>query len=97
MKLFLLILFCSISFGIQVQTAKHWTLSGFSSGGFMATQMLIAHSFDLRAIGIVDAGPFYCAQGVGHLDTAKDTCFKNPTKADMSLANRIIKEADSRG
>lgn len=40
------------------------TVSGVSAGGYMATQVQVAHSRDVIGAGIVGAGPWLCAQGV---------------------------------
>ena len=39
------------------------TVSGLSSGGYMAVQMHLAHSSAIRGAGVVAAGPYYCAKG----------------------------------
>ena len=39
------------------------TVSGISSGGYMAVQFQVAHSAIVRGAGIVAGGPYYCAQG----------------------------------
>jgi hypothetical protein len=39
------------------------TVSGLSSGAFMAVQMQFAYSASLRGAGIVAGGPFWCAKG----------------------------------
>ena len=40
------------------------SVSGLSSGGFMAVQMHVAYSATFRkGAGIVAGGPFYCAEG----------------------------------
>jgi poly(3-hydroxybutyrate) depolymerase len=39
------------------------TVSGLSSGGYMATQFHLAHSDWVRGVGVIAAGPYYCAQG----------------------------------
>ena len=40
------------------------TVSGLSSGGFMAVQLHVAHSATLvKGAGIVAGGPYYCAEG----------------------------------
>jgi poly(3-hydroxybutyrate) depolymerase len=39
------------------------TVSGLSSGGFMAVQFQVAHSVDVRGVGVVAGGPYLCAQG----------------------------------
>ena len=40
------------------------TVSGVSSGGYMATQYQVAYSQDVIGAGIIGAGPWLCAQGV---------------------------------
>lgn len=37
------------------------TISGFSSGGFMVSQMLVAHSSVIKGAGIFAGGPDGCA------------------------------------
>jgi poly(3-hydroxybutyrate) depolymerase len=39
------------------------TVSGISSGGYMAVQFQIAYSSIVRGAGIVAGGPYYCAEG----------------------------------
>jgi poly(3-hydroxybutyrate) depolymerase len=39
------------------------TVSGISSGGYMAVQFNVAHSSVVAGAGVLAAGPFYCAQG----------------------------------
>jgi poly(3-hydroxybutyrate) depolymerase len=39
------------------------TVSGISSGGYMAVQFQVAYSQMVRGAGILAGGPFYCAQG----------------------------------
>lgn len=48
------------------------TVSGVSSGGYMATQYQVAFSKDVIGAGIVAAGPWFCAQG--SLMRALDEC-----------------------
>jgi poly(3-hydroxybutyrate) depolymerase len=38
------------------------TVSGVSSGGYMAVQFHVAHSATVRGVGAIAAGPYYCAQ-----------------------------------
>lgn len=42
---------------------KHTTVSGLSSGGYMATQLHYAHSEWITGAGIIAAGPYLCADG----------------------------------
>jgi poly(3-hydroxybutyrate) depolymerase len=39
------------------------TVSGLSSGGYMAVQLHVARSSLFRGVGVVAAGPWYCAEG----------------------------------
>ena len=39
------------------------TVSGISSGGYMAVQFQVAYSSLVRGAGVVAGGPYYCAQG----------------------------------
>jgi poly(3-hydroxybutyrate) depolymerase len=39
------------------------TVSGVSSGGYMAIQFHVAHSASVKGVGALAAGPYYCAQG----------------------------------
>ncbi|XP_070548396.1 poly(3-hydroxybutyrate) depolymerase-like [Ptychodera flava] len=39
------------------------SVSGVSSGGYMATQVHVAYSASIMGSGIVAAGPYHCAQG----------------------------------
>ena len=39
------------------------TVSGVSSGGYMAVQFHVAHSAKVSGAGVIAAGPYYCAQG----------------------------------
>jgi poly(3-hydroxybutyrate) depolymerase len=48
------------------------TVSGVSSGGFMAIQVHVAHSARVRGAGALAAGPYYCAQG--SFWTARNNC-----------------------
>ncbi|KJH68994.1 PHB depolymerase family esterase [Chromobacterium violaceum] len=47
--------------------AKQNTVSGLSSGAFMAAQFSVANSASVAGAGIVAGGPFYCA-GLGSLN-----------------------------
>jgi len=39
------------------------TVSGLSSGAFMAVQFHVAHSARVRGVGVLAGGPYYCAGG----------------------------------
>jgi poly(3-hydroxybutyrate) depolymerase len=38
------------------------SVSGISSGGFMAVQLHVAYSSLFKGVGVVAGGPYYCAQ-----------------------------------
>ena len=44
-------------------TTNDVTVSGISSGGYMAVQFQVAYSSVVRGAGIVAGGPYYCAEG----------------------------------
>ncbi|MBU2978840.1 PHB depolymerase family esterase [Alteromonas sp. C1M14] len=48
------------------------TVSGLSAGGYMANQMHIAYSDWISGVGIIAAGPYYCAKG--DITTALSQC-----------------------
>ena len=39
------------------------SVSGISSGGYMAVQFHVAHSASVKGAGVLAAGPYYCAGG----------------------------------
>jgi poly(3-hydroxybutyrate) depolymerase len=39
------------------------TVSGVSSGGYMAVQLHVAHSASIAGAGVIAGGPYYCAHG----------------------------------
>jgi poly(3-hydroxybutyrate) depolymerase len=62
--------------------ADEWTVSGLSSGAYMAVQVAVAHSRAVRGVGVFAGGPYYC---VG-LDPrrAEDECMKGKPAAAAS-------------
>ena len=42
---------------------QNLTVSGLSSGGYMAVQFQVAHSKLVRGAGVLAGGPYYCAEG----------------------------------
>ena len=63
------------------------SISGISSGAFMAVQFGVAWSSIVKGVGVIAGGPFYCAQGtatdavLGNLGpelTATGPCMKGP-------------------
>lgn len=51
-----------VAAGVKID-AKQISVSGISSGGFMAHQFHVAHSQHIMGAGIVAGGPYYCARG----------------------------------
>lgn len=61
----------------QVQTLPamktgQLSVSGLSSGGYMAVQFEVAYSGLVKGAGIIAGGPYYCAHG--NLNTATNVC-----------------------
>ncbi|MCW5656194.1 MAG: hypothetical protein KIT60_00700 [Burkholderiaceae bacterium] len=51
--------------------ASSVTVSGLSSGGYMATQLHVAWSSVFKGAGVIAAGPYYCAQGLATFATTR--------------------------
>jgi len=63
--------------------ATQTTVSGLSSGGFMAVQMHVAYSATFKTgAGIVAGGPFYCAEG--SVVSATGRCMTHSTSIPVS-------------
>ena len=52
------------------------SVSGLSSGAYMALQFHLAHSEKVVGSGLIAAGPYFCAQG--SIGTALQDCVANP-------------------
>ena len=70
--------------------ASAFTVSGVSSGGYMAVQMHVAHSSRVRGAAALAAGPYYCAQG--SLWTAMNKCMTGVPQASRADADRFARE-----
>ena len=46
-----------------LQAEKDVTVSGVSSGAYMAVQFHVAHSRTVKGVAAIAGGPYYCAQG----------------------------------
>src|SRR3981081_123847 len=66
---------------------KESSISGISSGAFMAVQFGVSWSSIIKGVGVIAGGPYYCAQGtaidglLGNLGpglTATGPCMKGP-------------------
>jgi poly(3-hydroxybutyrate) depolymerase len=58
------------------------TVSGLSSGGYMAVQLHVAYSATFRGAGVVAAGPYYCAQGLVAHATRRCLAREEPIPVD---------------
>jgi predicted esterase len=54
------------------------SVSGVSSGGFMAVQFGVAYSEIVKGAGVIAGGPYYCAQGDVDIATRKCSCTGMP-------------------
>lgn len=72
------------------------TVSGISSGAYMAQQLHTAYSQEISGVGIIAGGPFYCAQGqmILALNSCMNTYLGVP-EAENSLAE--ASELEKRG
>jgi hypothetical protein len=50
------------------------SVSGLSSGGFMAVQFGVAYSSIIKGVGVIAGGPYYCAQGDVGIATTRCSC-----------------------
>ncbi len=64
------------------------TVSGISSGAYMAVQLHVAHSRDIVGVGAFAGGPFGCAEG--DLDRARFSCMEGEPDAARSV--RVTRE-----
>ena len=89
-KLLTLIVF---SFAV-CQAQVSYSVSGFSSGGFMSVQMHVAYSASIFGVGVVAGGPYYCSlNSFSRLQTA---CTANPYLIDLAplISYANIQSAD---
>jgi poly(3-hydroxybutyrate) depolymerase len=70
--------------------AARFTVSGLSSGGYMAVQLQVAHSSRVSGVGALAAGPYYCARG--SLWTAWSQCMTGTPAATRADAERYARE-----
>jgi poly(3-hydroxybutyrate) depolymerase len=74
-------------YGADVST---FTVSGVSSGGYMAVQMHLAYSSRVRGVGALAAGPYYCARG--SLWTAWGRCMSGTPEVSRSDIERFARD-----
>jgi poly(3-hydroxybutyrate) depolymerase len=72
------------------------TVSGLSSGGFMAVQLHVAYSADFKkGAGVIAGGPFYCAQG--SVLNATGRCMASPSGIPVSTLVNLTNDWASQG
>jgi hypothetical protein len=55
-------------------TESQVTVSGVSSGGYMAAQFAVAFSKDVKGLGVIAGGPYDCSQGNIAVATTRCSC-----------------------
>lgn len=65
------------------------TVSGLSSGGYMAVQLHVIYSNLFKGAGIVAGGPYYCAED--NLGIAMSSCMKNPFMISLPILEAFTK------
>jgi len=68
------------------------TVSGVSSGGYMAVQFHVAHSSTVIGAGVLAAGPYYCARG--SVWTAYNDCMTPSSWAALPDAEALAAVTD---
>lgn len=53
------------------------TVSGLSAGAYMAVQMAVSNSSRVVGLGVIEGGPYLCAQG--SLEVALNNCMETPS------------------
>ena len=74
--------------GLSADTAAV-TVSGISSGGYMAVQFQVAHSAMVRGAGVIAGGPYYCA--AGSVTRALGNCMKPDARQAPPLPAETLK------
>jgi poly(3-hydroxybutyrate) depolymerase len=82
------------------------SVSGLSSGAFMAVQFDVAHASIVKGAGVVAGGPYYCAQNEAlrattrcscTLDPAHAVCGVSATSTDVAALERATRAAFAAG
>lgn len=72
------------------------SVSGISSGGYMASQLATAYSSHFKGVGVIAAGPYYCAgtsEALSLIDNATTTCMSASIAASAADAAVSLKHA----
>lgn len=79
-----------------LQLAPKLSVSGLSSGGYMANQFHLAFSDKVTGAGIIAAGPYGCAQN--SLPIALEHCFNKDSSApDLAKAAALLQQQAAAG
>ena len=73
--------------------ARQLTASGVSAGGYMAAQLLVAHSGRFAGAGLIAAGPYDCARG--SLQRALGPCVSGKDLEVATLRDAALKAASN--
>lgn len=80
----------------KLNLAKDLTLSGLSSGAYMAGQYHHAFAEDIAGVAMLAGGPVYCAQN--NLQQALSHCMANPqSNPDLAAIERTLSELRLQG
>jgi poly(3-hydroxybutyrate) depolymerase len=74
---------------------RQFTVSGLSSGGYMAVQLHVAHSSRVTGMAAIAAGPYYCAQG--SLFTAYYNCMTPGAWTPLPAAPALRRQVELLG
>lgn len=70
------------------------SVSGISSGAYMAVQMQVAHAAAIRGVGVIAGGPFECAEGT--VSRALRNCMAPTAGAPPPTPQHTIKRVQAR-
>lgn len=70
-------------------------VAGISSGGYMATQLQVAHSSRIAGAGVVSAGPYWCA--LGNVAVALQSCTADTVPRDLATLHAVTADFERRG
>jgi len=90
-----LILCSFVSFNYATIDTTSITVSGLSSGGYMATQIQVAHSNTISGAAVLAAGPYYCAQA--NLNNALLNCMNNLGSTNLPALESYARNQASSG
>jgi hypothetical protein len=85
--------FCGLALGAAPlpslhADSKHASVSGISSGGFMAVQMHVAFSSNVMGAGVVAGGPFYCAKNQARI--ALKNCMQPDAEHPITPVEELV-------